>query len=266
MVDKKFEEMEEMVGNEEGQETTEKEVWTLQDGTECSKSAFIREQFLEFNKSRKEISEEFGIPYRTVYGATVNMENDAEPTSRGRGATFSKIQVTGEGQLVVEKDGKIYVDGELHEGEAPETMEADRNEWIQAKVGSGVSRGDVARMLDLSYGVIYGLTKDMKGARQKYDVTLEDGTVISRSEYIRQLAAEGMTRADIAKELGVEYSVVWQATKKLKSTEEKFYEAVQALEKFMDIVEEPEKLVELVAQLNDLAIKEEEAEVVTDEE
>ncbi len=250
----------------EAVEGEEEVVWTLVDGTPCSKSAFVREQFLTFNKSRKEISEEFGIPYRTVYGATVNMENEAEPTSRGRGVTFSKIKVTAEGDLVTEKDDVFYVNGEAIEGEAPETEEVDRNEWIKAKVAAGVGRGDVAKMLDLSYGVIYGLTKDLEGVRQKYEVTLEDGTVISRSEYIRQLAAGGMSRADIAKELEVEYSVVWQATKKMKSVEEKFFEAVAALEKFIDQVEEPEALSDIIKTLGAVKVKEEEADLVEDAE
>lgn len=263
----KFEEMEEMAGEEfvEEVEGTEEEViWTLDDGTECSKSAFVREQFLTHNKSRKEISETYDIPYRTVYGATVNMENDAEPTSRGRGVTFSKIDVTEDNKLVVVKDDVVFIDG-VEVDEMPDTIEMDRNEWIKAKVEEGISRGDVAKMLDLSYGVIYGLTKDLAGGRQKYEVEV-DGKMISRSEYIRQLAAEGMARADIAKQLEVEYSVVWQATKKMKSVEEKYFEAVGALEKFIDQVENPELLTNLMAQLEAVKVKEEEAEVAEVEE
>lgn len=257
----KFDEMEreEFVEEVETAEVEASAEWTLADGTACSKSAFVREQFLTFNKSRKEISEEYDIPYRTVYGATVNMENDAEPTSRGRGTTFSKIDVTEDGKLVVVKDDVVFIDG-VEAEEMPETIEMDRNEWIKNKVAEGVSRGDVAKMLDLSYGVVYGLTKDLEGARQKYEVEV-DGKVISRSEYIRQLASEGISRADIAKQLEVEYSVVWQATKKMKSVEEKFFEAIAALEKFIDQVEAPEVLTNLMAQLEAVKIKEEEAEV-----
>lgn len=247
-------------------EVKNEKVWYLLDGTECSKSAFIREQFSTCNKSRKEISEEFDIPYRTVYGATVNMENEAEPTTRGRGVTFSKIKVTADNQVVFEKDGIITINGEEQpEGtQMPETTEVDRNEWIKAQVEAGVSRGDVAKMLDLSYGVIYGLTKDAAGTRQKYEVEYE-GKTISRSEYIRIRVAEGISKADIAKELGVDYSVVWQATKKLKTTEEKFADAINALEKFMDAVETPEVLTQIINTLNTIKVKVEEANLVTEE-
>jgi len=251
----------------DGGELKDERKWHLADGTECSKSAFIREQFSVFNKSRKDISEEFDIPYRTVYGATVNMENAAEPTSRGRGLTFSKIKVDAQDQLVVEKDGVIFVNGEqLPEGAAaPETVEVDRNEWIKRQVAAGVERGKIAKMLDLSYGVIYGLTKDAEGTRQKYEVEY-NGEMISRSEYIRRRVAEGVHKSDIAKELGVEYSVVWQATKKMKTTEEKFFDAVKNLEKFMDAANNPEAITEAIKLLNTVIIKEEEKNKVTESE
>jgi transposase len=240
-------------------------IWKCADGSECSKSAFIREQFSKFNKGRKEISAEYNIPYRTVYGATVNMENEAEPTNRGRGVTFSKINVTEDGAVVFVKDGIVYINGEVQpEGtEAPETMEMDRNEYIKQQVLAGVGRGDIAKRLDLSYGVIYGITKEAEGTRQKYEVTLEDGTVISRSEYIRKQVEAGVAKSDIAKELGVEYSVVWQATKKLKTTEEKFVDTVKSLEKFLDQVEMPEVLRELIDKLGSVKIKAEEADTVS---
>jgi transposase len=242
------------------------EEFKLADGTACSKSAFIREQFTKFNKSRKEISENNNIPYRTVYGATVNMENEAEPTSRGRGVTFSKINVTEDNSVVFVKDGIVYINGEAQpEGtEAPVTTEQDRNEWIKGQVLAGVNRGDIAKKLDLSYGVVYGITKEAEGTRQKYEVTLDDGTVISRSEHIRRQVEAGVSKADIAKELGVEYSVVWQATKKMKTVEEKFVDAVKGLEKFLDTVKTPDILTDLIAQLSGLEIKTEDANKVTD--
>lgn len=242
-------------------------IWRSADGTECSKSAFIREQFSKFNKGRKEIAEEYGIPYRTVYGATVNMENEAEPTNRGRGVTFSKINVTEDGAVVFVKDGVVYVNGEVQpEGTAvPETMEMDRNEYIKQQVLAGVGRGDIAKRLDLSYGVVYGITKEAEGTRQKYEVTLDDGSVISRSEYIRKQVEAGVPKSDIAKELGVEYSVVWQATKKLKTTEEKFVDTVKALEKFLDQVETPDVLRELIDKLSEVKIKAEAADTVSSE-
>src|SRR5690606_7018153 len=67
-------------------------VWRLDDGTEVSMSEFIRERFVKDNMSRREIAEKFNINYRTVYGATVNMVNDAEPAGRGRAAANHKIR------------------------------------------------------------------------------------------------------------------------------------------------------------------------------
>src|SRR5690606_41738777 len=70
--------------------TRDTRVWRLDDGTEVSMSEFIRERFVKDNMSRKEIAEKFNINYRTVYGATVNMVNDAEPARRGRAAAKHK--------------------------------------------------------------------------------------------------------------------------------------------------------------------------------
>lgn len=248
-----------------GAEEKDEKKWFLNDGTECSKSAFIREQFTQNNMSRKDISEKFEIPYRTVYGATVNMENAAEPTSRGRGLTFSKIKVNTADQLVVDKDGVIFINGEEQPaGTAmPEVSDTDRNDWIKRQVAAGVERGKIAKMLDLSYGVIYGLTKEAEGTRQKYEVEY-NGEMISRSEYIRRRVAEGVNKSDIAKELGVEYSVVWQATKKMKTTEEKFVDAVKNLEKFMDVAVNPEIITQAITLLNSVTIKAEEKDKVTE--
>lgn len=241
--------------------------WFSLGGQEISKSAFIREQFTQANKSRKQISEEYNIPYRTVYGATVNMENEAEPTSRGRGVTFSKINVTEDNKVVFVKDGIVTIDGEAQpEGTAtPETIEVDRNTWIKEQVAAGKNRGDIAKILDLSYGVIYGLTKEADGTRQKYEVIdPETNETVSRSEYIRRRVAAGIPKSDIAKELNVEYSVVWQATKKMKTVDEKFNEAIKSLEKFMDVVEDPETLQNVIATLYTLKVKVEAANQIAE--
>lgn len=237
--------------------------WVNNAGEVVSKSAFIREKFNEDNMSRKDISETFGIPYRTVYGATVNMTNDAEPSSRGRSVTNSKINVTENNEVVLSEtqaDGTVkhFINGEEVESiEGIETIEVDRNTFIKEQVAAGVTRGDLANYLGLSYGVIYGLTKDADGGRSKYMITLEDGTEISRSEYIRQLVEEGMTKADIAKKLGVEYSVVWQATKKVKTLAEKYADAVAAIEKFKTDVVDAGSFEAIIDMLKSVVLNEE---------
>lgn len=245
-------------GAEAAAEAADDRVWHDKDGNEVSKSAFIREQFLHFNKSRKQIAEEFNINYRTVYGATVNLTNDAEPAGRGRSAANAKIKVTADNQVVTVVDGVAHVDGEPIEGDAPETTEVDRNEWIKQQVEAGVSRGDVAKKLGLSYGVVYGITKEMEGTRAVHEYE-HNGETVSRSEYIRRLHAEGMSKADIAKQLGVEYSVVWSATKAAKSDDEKYLDQVDKLAKFADKVEDAEAFNALIEQLKAVTFKAEEA-------
>jgi hypothetical protein len=264
----------ENTGNDAGKaegnaEETDTRKWYDDNGNEISKSAFIRLKFKQ-NMSRKDISEQFEIPYRTVYGATVNMENDAEPTSKGRGQTFSRIHVTADGHVVFMKDNVLYINNIAQpEGtEAPATTEVDRNTWIKEQIAAGKNRGDIAKALDLSYGVIYGITKEEQGTRQKYEVEVDDPQnpgqkiTISRSEYIRRRVADGISKADIAKELGVEYSVVWQATKQLKTTEERFVDAVKGLEKFLDMVDNPDDLTKAITLLGSVKIKQEVKEKV----
>lgn len=220
----------------------EKETYELADGTIGSRAAFIREKFLNDNMSRKEIAETFGFSYRIVYSATVNMTNEAEAATRGRSATNAIIKVNSDNKVVEVKEIEgapvTFVNGEAVDitYAEDELTDKSRNEWIKEMVDEGMSRGDVAKILDVSYGVVYGLTKEAEGTRTAHTVELEDGTVMPRTEYIRKRAAEGVSRGDIAKELNVPYSVVWQATKVEKSAQDKFNELIDTLESFKDKV------------------------------
>lgn len=252
-------------------ETKERETYELADGSIGSRAAFIREKFIDDNMSRKQIAEQFGFDYRVVYSATVNMHNDAEGDSRGRSAVNAVIKVNADNQVVEVKE----VDGAqvtFVNGEATDTVytedeltDKSRNEWIQEVVAAGMSRGDVAKILGVSYGVVYGLTKDAEGTRQAYTVTLADGTEMPRAEYIRKQAAAGVSRGDIARELGVPYSVVWQATKTEKSEQEKFDDIVKSLENFNDKVSDAEAFADALATLKALTIVEEVKEETTEE-
>jgi transposase/predicted transcriptional regulator len=245
------------------EEASEHTTYTLADGSTGSRAAFIREQFLNENLSRKEIAEKFGFAYRVVYSATVNMTNASEATQRGRTSTSSTVKVTVDGnQLVSEQDGVTYLDGEpVAEGvEIGETKDTDRNSWIKERVDNGTSRGDLAKMLDLSYGVIYGITKDQDGTRSRIMITLNDGTEVSRSEYIRMQFAAGVSRGDIAKELDVPYSVVWQATKTEKTDADRLEETIEALKTFADKVEQTELFGQVMSALSTITIKVEEPE------
>lgn len=247
----------------------EKETYTLADGSQGSRAAFIREKFQQDNMSRKEIADTYGFAYRVVYSATVNMTNEAEAAGRGRSSVNAVIKVTANNQYVNEVDGKVYVDGEPYEGaveDLGELQNADRNEWIIAKAQEGVSRGDIAKMLGMSYGVIYNITKELEGTREKHEVTLEDGTVVSRSEYIRMLYAGGKSRGDIAKELDVPYTVVWQATKVVKSEQEKFADLVESLKGYADKVADPDTFAVILDDLSKVELVEEAEEQPAEEE
>ena len=252
-------------------ETKERETYELADGSIGSRAAFIREKFIDDNMSRKQIAEQFGFDYRVVYSATVNMHNDAEGDSRGRSAVNAVIKVNADNQVVEVKevDGAqvTFVNGEATDTVYTENdlMDKSRNEWIQEVVAAGMSRGDVAKILGVSYGVVYGLTKDAEGTRQTYTVTLADGTEMPRAEYIRKQAAAGVSRGDIARELGVPYSVVWQATKTEKSEQEKFDDIVKSLENFNDKVSDAEAFADALATLKALTIVEEAKEETTEE-
>ena len=238
----------------------ERETFELADGSIGSRAAFIREKFTNDNMSRKQIAEQFGFDYRVVYSATVNMQNDAEGGTRGRSAANVMIKVNADNQVVEVKeiDGAqvTFVNGEATDVTYEEDQLTDklRNEWIQEAVAAGMSRGDVAKILDVSYGVVYGLTKDAEGTRQTYTITLEDGTEISRAEYIRRQAAAGVSRGDIAKELGVPYSVVWQATKTEKSDQEKYEDAIKTLEHFVGKTSDEEAFADAIASLKAIQI------------
>lgn len=237
-------------------------VWRLDDGTEVSMSEFIRERFVKDNMSRKEIAEKFNINYRTVYGATVNMVNDAEPAGRGRAAANHKIKVTENGDVVTVIEGVTHVNNVAvsdEEAAELETTEVDRNEWIRQQVESGVSRGEVAKKLGLSYGVVYNVTKDIKGASQRHMIEYQ-GETMSRSEYIRRRFQEGVPKSEIAKELGVDYPVVWSALKTLKSETEKYQDALKRLEKFAEKMVDPETFNSLLDQMKALEVIEPENE------
>lgn len=237
-------------------DAAEKQLYTLKDGSQGSRAAYIREMFLEDNLSRKEIAEKTGFAYRVVYSATVNMINDAEPAGRGRAATSANIKVHGDDKALIKQSGDDFIDAATGEViDEADITEMSRNEWIKEQVEAGVSRGDLAKLLDLSYGVVYNLTKDQDGTRVKHDIELDDGSVISRSAYIRQLFAEGKSRSDIAKDLEVPYSVVWQATKTEKSDADKFVELVDQIKAFGAKAIDEEVFNDAIAALELVEIK-----------
>jgi hypothetical protein len=181
--------------NEQVQGEKEVQKYFLDNGQECSRSAYIRQEFLK-GRSRGDIAKELGIPYGLVYTATANMTNEAHPGGPGVGRVGNR--------------GTIMEDG------------TSRAEWLRQQVAAGRSRGDLAKELGIPYATVYAATKEIKvdsaneGHRGR--VVMENG--MGRAEYIRQEFQKGRSRRDIANELHCDYAVVWAATKSLKKGED----------------------------------------------
>lgn len=243
-------------------ETVEKRIFHDNEGKEISCSEFCRLKFQE-NMSKREIADTYDINYRTVYGACQNMTNEAAPEKRGRAASNATIKVDAEGNVYVPTADGILVNGELADVNLDEieVSEVSRKEWIETQFSAGMDRGNIAKVLNLSHGVIYNATKALgNGSRARVMITLEDGSQVERTAYIRQLVAEGHERKDVAKLLGVEYNVVYQATKVVKTLEEKFATAVEVVAKYADKVENVEEFEILIEALKGITFKVETAE------
>ncbi len=177
------------------EETTEEKKYFLDDGTPTSRSQYIRQEFNK-GKSRATIANELGVIYSIVYGATVNMYNEAHPeggatrATRGATATDPRDNTVKQRKLIMQE---LFADG-----------------W---------TRNEIATHFECPYGTVFAATKDIdgpKGTRTGGRVLIknpETGEQISRSEYCRQEFAKGLTRREIANKLGCDYSAVWTATK-----------------------------------------------------
>lgn len=198
--------------NAEGQEAVpaeakEVKVYALDNGQECSRSAFIRQEFMK-DRSRGDIAKELEIAYGLVYTATANMYNLVHPEG-GTGRTGNRGATLNE--EVTLNDGSTLPAG------------SSRADLFRAQVTSGEkTRGELAKEFDIPYATVYAATKDAVvpggGASHGGRVTLEDGT--PRAEYIRAQYAAGATRRAIADELHCDYAIVWAATKVKKEAGE----------------------------------------------
>lgn len=198
----------EVNANVEGQEvvpaeTKEVIVYTLDNGQECSRSAFIRQEFMK-DRSRGDIAKELGIAYGLVYTATANMYNLVHPEG-GTGRTGNRGAILEDGTSRADMFRKVVADGTK-------------------------TRGELAKEFDIPYATVYAATKDVviPGGEATHGgrVILEDGT--PRAEYIRAQYAAGVTRRAIADELHCDYAIVWAATKGKKEASEASDAAVNA--------------------------------------
>ena len=196
--------------NDEKEEVKEpKKLYHLKDGTEGSRSAYIRQEFLS-NRPRGDIARELGVSYAVVYAATANMHNELTEGHPGRGV----------GRGVIMEDGR------------------SRAEHMREMLQQGKTRGEIAKHFKCPYATVYAATKELlaegkEGARThrgKVVITLEDGSSIGRAEHIRALHAAGKSRREIADELSCDYAIVWAATKKPHSEGAEVSEASEASE------------------------------------
>lgn len=206
-------------------EETKEGAFYLDDGTECARSAYIRQEFCK-NRSRKDIANELDVKYYIVYAATANMYNDIHRESgnntKGRGSQIvSKVNKNFE---FVNDDGEV-VETEEEAGKVP------RADLMRELIQEGVTRKDLQKHFDVSYATVYAATKDicdelgLSSATKKVITHPETGEEVNRADYIRELYADGtgLTRREIAEYLTkltgelVDYAAVWNATKPEKA-------------------------------------------------
>lgn len=165
-----------------------RETFTLKDGTEGSRSQLIRQMYMDDGMSRTEIADKLGVSYNIVHAATANLDNGTAGVAGG-----ARVMV------------------ELESGE-----KVARSEYIRKLIADGMDRSAVAKHLAIPYGIVYAATKGMegvtasKGGKKMVEV---NGELVARADYIRAEYAKGRTRREIATELGVDYAVVFNATK-----------------------------------------------------
>lgn len=185
------EEMDEAVV-EVGEVKTSAQKYELKDGTMGSRSAHIRELFVQDGMSRGEIAEMLGVSYNVVHAATANLDNG---TAGAAGA-----------RIMVKNDA----------GD-----EVARVDYIKELAEGGMDRGAIAKKLGVAYGVVYAATKTMDGLAASSHggkVMIEvNGEKVPRADYIREQFALGRNRREIATEVGCDYAVVWSATKPPKA-------------------------------------------------
>ena len=166
----------------------------LKNGTMGSRSAHIRELFVEDGMSRGEIAEMLAVSYNVVHAATANLDNGTAGVAGAR--------------IMVKND---------------QGVEVARVDYIKELAEAGMDRGAIAKKLGIAYGVVYAATKSMEGLAASSHggkVMIEvNGEKIARADYIREQFALGRNRREIATEVGCDYAVVWSATKPAKTDE-----------------------------------------------
>ena len=191
-----------------------KVVYQLEDGSECSRSAYIRQEFHK-DRSRQDIAKELGLKYYIVYSATANMYNVAHPENGGAGAAgkgsvlvpkvnseLKFVDAEGNTTKTVDVEG-VPTEVELEEADAVTIPRADlMRELAQA----GFDRAKIKDYFQVPYATVYAATKEIfdKGDGEKRGsktVIHPDTQVeVKRADYIRELYkdGDGLNRREIA--------------------------------------------------------------------
>ena len=119
-----------------------------------------------------------------------------------------------EESAVVEKEGVLAVEESAVEEKAP-----SRADLIREMYAADQSRAEIAKALGVRYQVVYQVTKGVVNAHHGAETTgrtilvQTDGGLRPRREVIREMYAAGRSRGEIAKEFGILFQTVYQATK-----------------------------------------------------
>jgi len=100
---------------------------------------YIKKRF-EQDTHRREITEELGVAYQIVFGATRDMQNKHHAPGK-RGGRSQLVQV---------------VNDEGEEDNVP------RTEYMRQEYQKGRERSDIAQELGVSYGLVYAATKEVE--------------------------------------------------------------------------------------------------------
>ena len=116
-------------------------------------------------------------------------------------------------ESAVEESAVVENEGVLVE-KAP-----SRAALIREMYAADQSRAEIAKALGIRYQVVYQATKGLTNAHHGAETTgrtilvQTDGGLRPRREVIREMYAAGRGRGEIAKEFGILFQTVYQATK-----------------------------------------------------
>ena len=122
---------------------------------------------------------------------------------------------------VVEESAAVEKEGAAVDAAVEAVVEKapSRADLIRAMYAADQSRAEIAKALGIRYQAVYQVTKGLTNAHHGAETTgrtilvQTDGGLRPRREVIREMYAAGRSRGEIAKEFGILFQTVYQATK-----------------------------------------------------